>query len=150
MLFIRVKPPIDPVKLVHTICKDAVSGAATKRCRFVKRLTPATSTEKAHERNFEDLATRVLKPVFHEENSGSKKVFISLFLLLLYPSHADIFQFAIRYTSRNHNVMTRDGAIKMTAELVGDTHKVDLDHPDVVILVDIYKVCRLCKDSSYV
>lgn len=76
MLFIRVKPPVDPVRLVHAICKDAASGAARKQCRFVKRLTPATLTEKAHERNFEDLAARVLKPVFHGEGVGSRKVCI--------------------------------------------------------------------------
>ena len=36
--------------------------------------------------------------------------------------------------------------IKKTAEIVGGSHKVDLDHPDIVILVEIYKVCKLYND----
>ena len=30
--------------------------------------------------------------------------------------------------------------IQKTAALVGDRHKVDLEHPDLVILVEVYKV----------
>lgn len=40
-------------------------------------------------------------------------------------------------------MLKRDDVIKTTAEIVGGAHKVDLDHPDTVILIEIYKVCKL-------
>jgi len=37
--------------------------------------------------------------------------------------------------------MTRDGIIKAVASLVGTKHKVDLKDYDVLILVEVLKVC---------
>lgn len=49
-------------------------------------------------------------------------------------------QFAIRPTLRNHNVLTRDGIIKLVASVVGPGHEVDLKNYDLLILVEVYKV----------
>ena len=50
-------------------------------------------------------------------------------------------QFAIRPTIRNHNVLSRDTIIKQVASLVGHGHEVDLKNYDLLIVVEIYKVC---------
>jgi len=50
-------------------------------------------------------------------------------------------QFAIRTTIRNHTVLTRDLVIKQVADAVGSPHTVDLTRYEVLILVEIYKVC---------
>jgi len=68
--------------------------------------------------------------------------------------HVD-FQFAIRPSLRNSGkILTRDNIIKKVAELVGSEHKVDLTNPDVVVLVEVYKVTTYpihvaCKRSVY-
>lgn len=58
-------------------------------------------------------------------------------------------QFAIRPTIRNHHSLTRDGVIKQLADVVGPTHKVDLKHYDLLILVEIYRVSGLLFLLSY-
>ena len=50
-------------------------------------------------------------------------------------------QFAIRTSIRNHTVLTRDLVIRQVAEAVGGPHTVDLTKYELLILVDIYKVC---------
>ncbi|CAF9917841.1 MAG: hypothetical protein GOMPHAMPRED_001392 [Gomphillus americanus] len=132
VLFIKTRKPVDPVVLVHSICKDVAAGLVSRSCRYVKRLTPATWTEKAHEKNFNNLIQRIIEPVFHGANVISKK-------------------YAIRFTSRNHHIFTRDEVIQKTAALVGDRHKVDLEHPDLVILVEVYKtICTMAVvDGEY-
>jgi tRNA(Ser,Leu) C12 N-acetylase TAN1 len=55
-------------------------------------------------------------------------------------------QFAIRPTIRNHGkILTRDYIIQTVASIVGPGHSVDLNNPDVIILVDVYKVRKPLK-----
>jgi tRNA acetyltransferase TAN1 len=50
-------------------------------------------------------------------------------------------QYAIRPTFRNHNTLKRDFVIHAIAGLINDKrHRVNLEAPDKVILVDIYQV----------
>jgi hypothetical protein len=51
-------------------------------------------------------------------------------------------QFAIRVNSRNHNVLKRDDIIRRVASVVGPGHKVDLKNYDLLILIELYKVCH--------
>lgn len=120
VLFFKTRPPIEPVEFVHTICKDALQGA-TKKCRWVKRLTPMITMGRATMEGLDRVAVSVLGPVFHSEGVGSKK-------------------FAIRPTKRNHNVMKRDEIIKQVARSVGSKHSVDLKNYDYLILIEVYKV----------
>ena len=120
VLFFKTRPPIEPVMFVQTICQDALAGA-TKRYRFVKRLTPMTMMGKATEEGLEKVAMSVLKPVFHSDGVTPKK-------------------FAIRPTRRNHNVMKRDDIIRQLAKLVGSRHSVDLKNYDHLVVVEIYRV----------
>ena len=49
-------------------------------------------------------------------------------------------QFAIRPTTRNSNILRREVVIQTVASVVGPDHRVDLQNPDLVILVEVYKV----------
>jgi len=122
VLFFKTRAPIEPVEFVHTICKDALEGA-TKKHRWVKKLTPMTMMGKATVEGLEKIAKDILEPVFHAEGTSSKR-------------------FAIRPTRRNHNVMKRDDIIKQIAKAVGGKHSVDLKNYDYLILVDVYRVSR--------
>ena len=119
VLFFKTRPPIEPVSFVHTICKDAAEGA-TRRVRFVKRLSPMTIMGKATVDGLAKVAEAVLGPAFYGDEDSLK--------------------FAIRPTRRNHNVMKRDDIIKQIARAVGRDHKVDLKGYDRLILVDVYRV----------
>ena len=57
-----------------------------------------------------------------------------------YANPSRLAQFAIRTTIRNHNTLTRDTVIRQVAKLVGSPHSVDLENPDVFILVEVFKV----------
>ncbi|MCJ1394747.1 hypothetical protein MMC18_007627 [Xylographa bjoerkii] len=50
-----------------------------------------------------------------------------------------VVQFAIRFSCRNHQTLTRDAVIKQVAEAVGSPHTVDLSKYDVLIIVELYK-----------
>ncbi|PVH97713.1 THUMP domain-containing protein [Periconia macrospinosa] len=120
LVFFKTRSPVEPVSFVRKICQDAAEGKKQSNCRFVKRLTPITLTDKATERGLEDVARKVLAPHFHEPDQGSKK-------------------FAIRVTIRNNKQFTRDSIIKTVASLVGKGHKVDLSGYDLLILVEVYQ-----------
>ena len=121
VLFFKTRQPVEPVAFVRRICRDAAEGKAPSKCRFVKRLTPMSWMGKASVAGLEDVCVHVLPPFFGGGDETRKK-------------------FAIRPTTRNHNTMQRDDVIKQVATAVGPGYSVDLKHPDVVILVDIYKV----------
>ncbi len=129
VLFFKTRAPIEPVGFVHKICKDAVEGA-TRKHRWVKKLTPMTMMGKATVEGLERVAKDVLEPVFHAEGTLPKK-------------------FAIRPTRRNHNVMKRDDIIKQIAKTVGGKHSVDLKNYDHLILVDVYRVRRKHPPTPY-
>ncbi|KAL8931720.1 MAG: hypothetical protein Q9211_006773 [Gyalolechia sp. 1 TL-2023] len=120
VLFFKTREPVEPVSFVQRICETASDDKATKRTRFVKRLTPMTRMGKATEKGLEEIAKAVLGPVFHGGGTSALK-------------------FAIRPTIRNHHTMKRDDIIKQVAEKVGKPHTVDLKHYDRLILVDVYR-----------
>lgn len=88
--------------------------------RWTNRLTPIERTGKATIEGIEQVARHVLKPWFHEGQTGVK--------------------FAIQPTLRSHDVLTRETIINTVARCVGMNHKVDLKQYDVLILVEVYKV----------
>jgi len=66
------RPPIDPVRLVHEICQDTVSGI--KRTRWAQRFTPIMSTSYANLVDLRSMAEKVLAPIFHGDNVTPLKV----------------------------------------------------------------------------
>lgn len=120
VLFFKTRAPIDPVEMVHTICRDALqTGKSNTRC--VKRMTPITKTGKASVEGLEELAKEILAPHFHIGDGQSRT-------------------FKIQVTKRNHDkTLSRDVVINRIASLVGEPHKVDLGNPDLTIIVEVYK-----------
>lgn len=55
-------------------------------------------------------------------------------------SAADMEQFAIRPTLRNHNILSRDSVIRQVASLVGPGHQVDLKNYELLVVVEVYQV----------
>ena len=51
------------------------------------------------------------------------------------------FKFAIRPNIRNSSQLSRDSVIKQVASAVGPRHSVDLKAYDLLIIVEIYRVC---------
>ncbi|KAL2163690.1 hypothetical protein VTH06DRAFT_5748 [Thermothelomyces fergusii] len=171
LLFVKTRPPIDPVAFVRRICEDArrceeVPGLM--RCRYVNRLTPMTVMGKASENGLVEVARQALGQWF--DLSGKKKASgggedekKTASAVAEEQSEAVTaqagekegegsanperrpFTFAIRPTIRNHSNLKRDVVINTIAGLINDDlHKVNLTSPDKVILVDIYQtICGM-------
>ncbi|KAF2997516.1 hypothetical protein E8E14_002599 [Neopestalotiopsis sp. 37M] len=132
LLFVKTKPPVEPREVVRRICEDAklATDRAQRKSRFINRFTPITLMGRASENGVLETAKTVLaehfqlagvdeQPTDEEQGQG--------------PSYA------IRYTSRAHNVLKRDDVIKKIAGLIGPHHKVNLTAPDKVILVEVFQ-----------
>jgi len=74
VMFFRTRSPVEPVSFVERICRDLTTGAQLQNCRYVKRLTPITATEKANTKGLEIVAKQVLAPHFHVAGQAGKKV----------------------------------------------------------------------------
>lgn len=118
-MFFKTRAPVDPVALVHAICRDALQ-TGRKKTRLVRRLTPVTKIGKANEKGIADLAKEVLAPHFHTGDGTIRT-------------------FRIQPTTRNHDkTLTREIIIQTVASIVGGAHKVNLNKPELTILVEIY------------
>lgn len=69
LLFVKTKPPVEPVAFVKRICEDA-SGSKNMKSRYVNRLTPVAESGKATEQGLLGVARKVLSPWF--DLSGKK------------------------------------------------------------------------------
>lgn len=81
VIFVRLDKSINPVQLVHRLCVDAQANPEKKRCRWIKRMTPVTSTRKTLSVDLEAFAREMLHPHFH---SGGPPKKVSLVLRVLY------------------------------------------------------------------
>jgi hypothetical protein len=70
--FVRTSDTIDPVSLVHSICKDAQSRPHEKKSRFIKRMTPMTLMRKTMSGGLEHVCQTVLRPHFHAGGPAKK------------------------------------------------------------------------------
>ena len=81
LLFIRAKTPVKPVEFVKRICEDIKSSAdgATKKTRYINRLTPITVMGKATASGVEEVARQVLpdhftlRPAEQESQAGETR-----------------------------------------------------------------------------
>ncbi|KAI1338081.1 hypothetical protein F5Y15DRAFT_417133 [Xylariaceae sp. FL0016] len=132
VLFLRTRPPVDPLQLVKEICNDAKSATSKTqwRSRFINKLTPILHTGKATEKGVEEIARQVLRGHFTLADDVEEKT------EQLTKGH---WSYAIRPSFRSHNTLKRNDVINQVASLVSKCHKVDLVTPDKVILIDIYQ-----------
>ena len=73
-------------------------------------------------------------PQVHKVNSQSAFVIL----------HSQEFavQYKIELRVRNHNTLTRMDIIQEIAKCMPENYVVDLDNPDVFVLVEVFKACR--------
>lgn len=66
LFFMKTMAPVEPGKLALRMCRDARDGTDPKykRCRYINRLTPVITTDKATENGIERVARRVLGDSF--------------------------------------------------------------------------------------
>lgn len=160
LLFVRTRSPVEPVSFVKRICQDAKIPGKQK-CRYVNRLIPMTAIGKATEAGLFDVACKVLGETFAlkraevdptveltpEAKAASEAMVQKLNDALDAvrsgpPAEAPppACTFAIRPSIRNNNTLTRDVIIKKVAGLIdGARHKVNLEKPDKVILIEVYQ-----------
>ncbi|OIW26548.1 hypothetical protein CONLIGDRAFT_634815 [Coniochaeta ligniaria NRRL 30616] len=162
LLFVRTRSPIEPVEFVKRICQDAKSGEQRTRSRYVNRLVPMTAVGKATEPGLLELARKVLGDVFDlsgkragddattgakqekvdttETGSSEAKNADDAEVKSDGPEAHRPCSFAIRPSIRNNNTLKRDVIINQVAGLINNQqHKVDLEKPDKVILVEVYQ-----------
>ncbi|KAF0352153.1 THUMP domain-containing protein 1 [Gigaspora margarita] len=122
VVFIKTNHPVVPVQLVHYILTD-LNNTKQKKTRFCKRLVPITQTCYTNINDIKKLAEEVLHPHFYTQEEDQKQRI----------------KYAIIPNIRNNNKVNRMELIQQIASAVGDYHIVNLDKPDLVIIVEIFK-----------
>ncbi|KZO90706.1 hypothetical protein CALVIDRAFT_388311 [Calocera viscosa TUFC12733] len=119
-LFISCRPPVLPVPLAHAYLSEVLSTGRA-RTRYVNRLLPAAGVCTANLPEVLALAKGVLRETFEDGSAYRYKIELSII---------------------NHSKLSKDVLIPPLAELVPKDrgHTVDLKHPEVVILVQVFKV----------
>ncbi|KAI1164981.1 hypothetical protein F5B18DRAFT_221244 [Nemania serpens] len=135
VLFMRTRAPVDPLALVREICKDAAAAKDRSlwRSRFVNKLTPITNTAKATEKGLEDVAKSVLAPHFRLAGDETEETAETV------SGENNACSYAIRPTIRAHTTLKRSEVIEKVANMISKQHKVDLENPDKVIIIEIFQ-----------
>ncbi|KAH0833060.1 F-actin capping protein [Lanmaoa asiatica] len=143
--FISCRPPIDPVKLIVTHAEDVrkTGAARTKygyrrsmdhpitsltRSRYTHRLIPVSGSCVANLPEIHSLCRRIFASFFAETDRSTET--------------PQIHKYKIELRVRNHNTLTRMSIIEEIAKCMPENYVVDLDNPDVFVLVEVFKsVC---------
>ncbi|KAF9790658.1 thump domain-containing protein [Thelephora terrestris] len=120
LIFISCKPPVDPVKLVLKYL-EGVRETGITQTRYILRLTPVSNS-----------CVTALPEIKHLIQKAMEE-FVS-------PLGDDVaFSFKIELKIRNHSTLTRQSLIEAVGESVPRKFKVDLEAPEVFILVEVFK-----------
>ncbi|KAI6155196.1 hypothetical protein BKA82DRAFT_4075623 [Pisolithus tinctorius] len=134
VIFISCKPPVDPVKLVATHVQNVQRTGVTKT-KYTHRLTPVSGTCVANLPEIHSLCCRVFAPFF-AENGGDD------------PPKTHKYKIESRIC--NHNTLTRMEVIQEVAKCIPESYTVDLDNPEVFVLVEVFKsVCGVSILKDY-
>ncbi|PHH66855.1 hypothetical protein CDD82_1518 [Ophiocordyceps australis] len=131
LVFIKTLAPVNAGELVVKMCEDArdCGDARRRKVKYINRLTPVVDTNKATERGMERVARTVLAPHFGLADGGGKQAI------------GDASTYAVRYKIRKHGgALTSSHVISQVAGLIHGRHRVDLEQPDKVILVEIFQL----------
>ncbi|KAF8525941.1 hypothetical protein BU17DRAFT_83445 [Hysterangium stoloniferum] len=137
VVFISCKAPIDPVKLVMHHFENVERSGIT-RTKHVLRLTPASGSCVASTPEISVLAQKIIPPAFASlalKTDGSKK-----------------YRYKLELTFRSHDKLKKSELIPLLVEFVPSDvgHVVDLEHPEIVIFVQILKsVCSMSVVQHY-
>lgn len=73
LLFMRCRPPIEPVEFSRRICQDAASTGHGAKARYLNRLTPLTAIAKASETGLDEAARKALAGHFKLKSAGTEE-----------------------------------------------------------------------------
>ncbi|KAJ6457100.1 hypothetical protein C8R47DRAFT_1029184 [Mycena vitilis] len=130
LVFISCKPPIDPVKLVMKHVQN-VQATGLTHTRYSLRFSPVVASCVTNLPEIQGLCRTVLEPFFGEGVEQNLKYKIELRI-------------------RNHTTLSRLALIEAIAKCVPERHTVDLDNPELFIIVDVFKsVCGVSVVRDY-
>ncbi|KAK0373524.1 THUMP domain-containing protein [Colletotrichum paranaense] len=144
VFFMKTRDPIDPVELCRKMCIDAsvCTDLKERKTKYINRLTPVTSMDKASENGVVRVARKALAAHFdlvdetaQAAEGDAEKVEGGSDARTEKPACT----YAIRPSIRSNNSLDRDTLIKQIASVVSPRHKVDLTNADKVILVDVFQ-----------
>ncbi|KAJ3987377.1 hypothetical protein F5890DRAFT_795786 [Lentinula detonsa] len=131
VVFMSCKPPLDPVHLVETHIRS-VKLTGTTRTRYTHRFVPVSATCYTDLSDIQTLCKSLLERHFAHDDGSSTHTY------------------KIELRIRNHDTLTRSAVIEAIAECVPETYKVNLTHPALFVLVEIFKsVCGMSISTDY-
>ncbi|KIJ66949.1 hypothetical protein HYDPIDRAFT_85887 [Hydnomerulius pinastri MD-312] len=126
VVFISCKSPVDPVKLIATHAENVQKTGVT-RTKYTHRLIPVSGSCVANLPEIHSLCRRTFAPFFAEDEESD-------------PPKAHKYKIELR--TRNHNTLNRMEVIQEVAKCMPERYTVDLDNPEVFILIEVFKsVC---------
>ncbi|KAM0497848.1 hypothetical protein D7B24_000832 [Verticillium nonalfalfae] len=137
VFFLKTREPVDPVALCRRMCTDAkgCANVMERKTRYINRLTPVAVTGKVAS-GVDKVARQALAPWFQgvkaeDASEDAQKDAAG--------EGQAPYTYAIRPSIRANSDIKRNEVIDQVAGLIGKQHKVNLDNPDKVILIDVYK-----------
>ncbi|KAI9298207.1 hypothetical protein K502DRAFT_327621 [Neoconidiobolus thromboides FSU 785] len=129
MAFLFTKQPVEPVPFIQKLFEKVAETGITKT-KHISRILPIMNTCYANIPDIESLAKKLFLPFFHTPDETTGKI--------------DPKKFGIVFKKRNCGEIEKDKVIQSLAAIVGPEHKVDLDNPDLTIVVEIFKsICGI-------
>jgi len=117
VLFVEFhKQSMDPLALANLIFSNL---DLVQTCKHIHRI-PLQRVFMCTAENFATHLKSLVQNVFHTNDQQSLK-------------------YAVVYTSRNNSQLTKEHVIETSFNIIGAQHKVNLEQPDYVVLVDIFK-----------
>ncbi|KAF7359132.1 hypothetical protein MSAN_01254800 [Mycena sanguinolenta] len=130
VVFISCKPPIDPVKLVMKHVQNVHETGLT-HTRYSLRFSPVSASCVTNLPEIQTVCRTVFEPFFGEA-VGQK------------------FKYKIELRIRNHTTLSRTDLIEAIAKCVPEGHTVDLDDPELFIIVEVFKsICGVSVVRDY-
>ncbi|OJA19977.1 hypothetical protein AZE42_04215 [Rhizopogon vesiculosus] len=124
------KPPIDPVKLVMKHV-ESVQRTGVTRTKYTHRLTPISGSCVANIPELHSLCRRTIEAFSAQEKSEGSP-------------------YKVELRVRNHNTLTRMEIIQEVAKCMPENYVVDLDNPEVFVLVEVFKsICGMSIVEDY-
>ncbi|KAG2124113.1 hypothetical protein BD769DRAFT_1628805 [Suillus cothurnatus] len=130
VIFMSCKPPVDPVKLVMKHVENVQETGVT-RTKYTHRLTPVFGICVANLPELHSLCRRTVTAYCAQENTEGSP---------------NARKYKVELRVRNHNTLTRIEIIQEVAKCMPSNYTVDLDDPDVFILVEAFKDLSIVED----
>jgi len=130
VLFISCKPPVNPVELIMKHMKN-VGDSGITRTRYTHRMVPVSGSCVTNLPEIQALCRSIFTPFFSRHPDRK-------------------FSYKIELRVRNHTTIPRPVLIQHIAQCVPECHAVNLENPEIFILVEVFKsVCGISIVQDY-